>query len=66
MTTHTRTSTTELRPIGRGTLHTAPTDLKARRESLREWARCSSVDAQRPEPASADATLAKPVTEPIL
>ena len=66
MTTHSRTSTIELRPIGRGTLHTAPTDLKARREALREWARGACADGQRPEPADPDAALTKPATEPIL
>ena len=63
MTTHARTL--ELRPIGRGPLHTAPTDLKARQEALRDWARSSQVDAQQPTAADVDEALAKPATAPV-
>jgi hypothetical protein len=63
MTTHSRT--TELRPIGRGTLHTQPTDLEARREALREWAREGRKNKQQPTPADADAALAKRATAPV-
>ena len=63
MTTH--APTIELRPIGRGTLHTAPTDLEARRDALREWARTGRKNRQQPTPADAEATRAKRASAPV-
>ena len=63
MTNHARTI--ELRPIGSGTLHTQPTDLEARREALREWARARKQNRQHPTPADADTALSKRGAAPV-
>ncbi len=63
MTIHARTN--ELRPIGRGTLHTEPTDLEARQQALREWARSARTTKQRPTPADAGSVLAKRAISPL-
>ena len=53
--------TIELRPIGRGTLHTEPTDLEARRQALRDWARSTKA---RPTPVDAATALARRASAP--
>ena len=63
MTNHARNP--ELRPIGRGTLHAQPTNLEARQEALREWARSARGSQQKPTPADAAVELSKRATRPL-
>ncbi len=62
MSIHDRRS--ELRPIGRGTLHTSPFAPHARHDSVRAWARGTRVDAPRPAAVDASRRLARGANAP--